>query len=274
VRFGWRNCRGVGPLVAYGSKMSRREFAEWRDAHTWDPARDSELVVQSDLAPAAWIKPLLAQDTAEVRAMVPQGFDAYVRIFFPFVGHDIVVDGLPGQEQITWTEMARRHGRVAHALMEPETVLSGPGGEAEVETCSGSLSAEQFGALLPILTRHTSSARSWFLLWDGFGNLNERAFKRAPKISHALRDFYLLRGPQRAYADFPDDPNYWWPEDRAWCVCTDTDFDWAYLAGPVACIDEVIGLPVLDAYATRPEHPAQSGMDVINDPDGSVPRAI
>jgi hypothetical protein len=28
---------------------------------------------------------------------------------------------------------------------------------------------------------------------------------------------------------------------------------------------------VLDAYATRPENPAHSGMDVFNDPDGTGP---
>jgi len=134
--------------------------------------------------------------------------------------------------------MAWRHGRVAHALMEPETILAGPAGDDENETCVGSLSGEQFAALLPILTRHTSSPSSWFLLWNGFGNRNEAAFKHAPTISHSLRDFYLLHGPHSGYGDFPDEPNYWWPEDRALCVCTDTDFDWAYLAVPAACIDE------------------------------------
>jgi len=250
--------------------MPRREYADWRDAHTWDPARDSDLVVQTELAPAAWIRPLLAEGSDEVRAIVPQGFDAYARIFFPVAGDDIVVDGEPDQF-ITWTEMARLHDRVAHALMEPETILAGPAGADENQTCVGSLPGEQFAALLPILTRHTSSAESWFLLWDGFGNLNERAFQRAPTASYPLRDFYLLHGPHSGYPDFPDEPNYWWPEDRAWCVCTDTDFDWAYLAGPAACIDEVISVPQLDAYATKPDNPAQSGMDVINDPDGTVP---
>jgi hypothetical protein len=274
VTFGWPKYGGVGPLMPYGSKMSRREYREWRDAHTFDPARDGELAVQSDLAPAAWIQPLLAEDTDEVRAVVPQGFEAYARVFFPFVSDDIVVDGEPDQELITWTEMAGRHGRIAHALMEAEPILAGPAGKDENQTCIGSLSGEQFAALLPILSRHTSAAGSWFLLWDGFGNLNERAFRRAPKVSYPLRDFYLLHGPHNAYADFPDEPNYWWPRDRAWCVCTDTDFDWAYLSGSAGCIDDVLSVPVLDAYATRPEHPAQSGMDVINDPDGTVPREI
>jgi hypothetical protein len=35
----------------------------------------------------------------------------------------------------------------------------------------------------------------------------------------------------QSYADVPHNPNYWWPEDRAWCVVTDTDDDWACVAG-------------------------------------------
>lgn len=138
---------------------------------------------------------------------------------------------------------------------------------------SESLAGEQFDALLAILTRHTSSPVSWFLLWDGFGNLNQRAFNyRGAKVSHPMRDYYLLRGPHPSYAEFPDNPNYWWPEDRAWCVVTDTDVDWAYVAGSAACIDEVLAVPVTDAYATRSENPAHSGMDVLNDPGATIPR--
>ncbi len=103
--------------------MPRRDYELWRDAHTWDPSRDNRLVIQDDLAPAVWLAPLLVPDTHEVRMTVPQGFEAYARIFFPFIGADIELDGVvTGQEQISWTEMARRNGRVAHALMEHETI--------------------------------------------------------------------------------------------------------------------------------------------------------
>jgi hypothetical protein len=84
--------------------------------------------------------------------------------------------------------------------------------------------------------------------------------------------YHLLRGPHHSYAGFPDDPGYWWPQDRAWCAVTDTDFDWAYAAGSAACINEVLAVPVIDACATAPENPAHSGMDVLNDPDATIPR--
>ena len=60
----------------------------------------------------------------KVRGLVPQGFGGYARIFFPFVT-DVVVDGQTREEHVTWKEMARRNGRVAHALMEEQNILVG-----------------------------------------------------------------------------------------------------------------------------------------------------
>jgi hypothetical protein len=186
------------------------------------------VVIESDLAPAAWIEPLLRARSFEVAMTVPQGFESYARIFFPFAGEDIETDGVvTGEEHVTWTETARRNQRVAHALMEQETILA-PG---QQETCLSELADEQFEALLGVLSRHTSSAHSWFLLWHGFGILDERVFQHEPTVKHPAREFYLLSGALSAYRGFPHDPNYWWPDDQAWCLCTDTDFNWAYIAG-------------------------------------------
>jgi hypothetical protein len=44
------------------------------------------------------------------------------------------------------------------------------------------------------------------------------------------------------------------------------------VAGSAACVREILAVPVLDAYPTRPDNPARSGMDVVNDPDVIVPR--
>jgi len=225
MRFPEPRFRGIAPLAAAGAKMSSSEYEEWRDAHTWDPSRETELVIETDLAPAAWIEPLLLGHWSAALALLPGGFEMYARIFFPFEGEGT----------------AERHERIADALTEPETIiLAGPDGEAEPEAYCGFLPPGQFNALLPILARHTSSSGSWFLLWDGFGDLNERAFRKAPKVKHPMRDLFLLRGPHSAYADFPSEPNYWWPGDRAWCVCTDTDWDWAYVGGSAACIHEIL----------------------------------
>jgi hypothetical protein len=46
--------------------------------------------------------------------------------------------------------------------------------------------------------------------------------------------------PTRLTTTSPHEPNYWWPDDRAWCVCADTDWDYHYIAGTVACIGEIL----------------------------------
>jgi hypothetical protein len=264
IRSRWR---GTVPLTR--GDMPRPEYEAWYDAHAWSPSPASGLVSESDLAPAAWIEPRLRARSFDVSMTAPQGFEAYARILFPFAGEDIETDGtVTSQEHITWTETARRNRRVAHALMEQETILA-PGQEA---TCLNELADEQFDALLPILTRHTSSAHGWFLLWDGFGDLNQDVFGSQPKVSHPMRDFYLLSGTQASYRNLPHDPNYWWPDDRSWCLCTDTDFYWAYIAGSEDCVSDVLSVPELDAYETNPCNPARRGMDVINDPHGFIAR--
>ncbi len=245
--------------------MSAEDYEVWLDANTWDPSRGTALTIETDLSPAAWLEPRLAAGTYEVRMSSPLGFEAYARIFFPFVISLVGAGGEVTCEYVTWRELARRNGRVAHALMERETIDVGPDGRAGDHDTHGSFGPEQFDALLGVLRRHTSSTDAWFLLWEGYGDLNRRAFDEGlPKVSHPMRNFFLLRGPIQAFEDFPRTPNYWWPGDRAWCVCSDTDFEWAYLAASAACADEVLAVPIVDAMRTRPENPARFEMDVIN----------
>jgi hypothetical protein len=51
--------------------MSAREYEEWRDARSWDPSHETELVIATDLAPAAWIEPLLLDRCPEGLARTP-----------------------------------------------------------------------------------------------------------------------------------------------------------------------------------------------------------
>jgi hypothetical protein len=248
--------------------MSAREYEQWRNEQTWDPSHGTSLVIERDLAPAAWLEPLLSPGSFEVRMTAPQGFESYARVFFPFVEWTADANGNQIEKHISWKDLAEKNGWTAHALMEQETVSWISDDEIDFRKPRSNLAPEQLEALLPILTRHTSSTNGWFLLWDGFGDLNEGAFdSKVPKLHHPMRSFYIFSGPLASYREFPHDPNYWWPDDRAWCVSTDTDFVWSYVAASAACIEEVVSAPVMDAIETRPENPARSGMDVINDSD-------
>jgi hypothetical protein len=266
-----RTFRGIGPFLP--TTMSDQEYADWYEEHAWDPSRYNDLRLERDLAPAAWLEPLLSPRSFDVSMTAPRGYEAYARLFFPFLRSGLGASGEWSERRVRWTEMAEQSGKVVHALMEQETISTAPDGQGTADRCTDQLSPEQFQALLPILTRHTASTEGWFLLWDGFGDLNERVFNPGiPKVHHAMRDFYLLKGHLSSYAEFSDDPSYLWPDDRAWCLCTDTDFSWSYLAGSRRCIAEILATPILDAVETLLDNPARSGMDTINDPDGEIPR--
>ncbi len=87
-----------------------------------------------------------------------------------------------------------------------------------------------------------------------------------------MRNYFLIKGPLTAFDAFPRPPDYRWPDDRAWCACTDTDFEWAYLAGTAACIDEVLFQPIIDALRMQPENSKRYGMDAFNPRPVDEPR--
>ncbi|MGH9030353.1 MAG: hypothetical protein ACRDV4_12165 [Acidimicrobiales bacterium] len=264
-----RTARGsTAPLTARGTTMSDVEYAAWLDAHTWAPSAASGLAVQSDLSPAAWLLPRLVPDSFDVNMTSPQGYDAYARILFPFVGPGTRAgDTLGPTEHVSWQMLAKRNGRAFHPLVEEETVNAGP--DADDLDVSRSLASEQVDALLPVLARHTASSSGWFLLWDGYGNLRRSVFDGLETVVHPMRNYYLFRGPLAAFGEFPEGPDYCWPDDFSWCLSGDTDFVWAYLAGSEECVDEVLTLPVLDAVRTEPTNPARFGMDLINPRPGT-----
>jgi hypothetical protein len=35
-------------------------------------------------------------------------------------------------------------------------------------------------------------------------------------------------------------PSIWWPDDRAWCVATEIDFRWTYVAGSRELVDALV----------------------------------
>jgi hypothetical protein len=155
--------------------------------------------------------------------------------------------------------------------MDEETVAQDPDGHADDYQVGWELTAAQLETLRSILARHTSSSDGWFLLWDGFGSLDGDTFAGVAKVRQPMRDYYLFQGPLSAYDQFPNPPSYWWPDDKAWCYSTDTDFAWAYIAGTRTCIANVLVAPTIDAIATKPDNPARYGMDILNRPARTTP---
>lgn len=56
-------------------------------------------------------------------------------------------------------------------------------------------------------------------------------------------------------SDNPDrfTPEYWWPADRTWCVCSDYDLTFTIVAGPKSLISAVLNSAMLEALQVTPQ---------------------
>lgn len=81
----------------------------------------------------------------------------------------------------------------------------------------------------------------------------------SPDRRGAFREYLLFRGPLTALTTsfifepvgYFQSPNIWWPEDRAWVVCTEID-DWTtYVGGSRACVGDLLADSDLEVVETR-----------------------
>jgi hypothetical protein len=168
-----------------------------------------------------------------VCAIVPSGYDAYVRVFHP-------AKERMGTESIgrTWSELAELSGRQMHPAVQFDRF--GWRGSPTI----GSLDRPEAIALVTMLTAHTTTPNDcWLALWNGFGRpaRSRLDLANAPTVSLPAREYFLYRGPIDVVPRFEhvagrlQTPNMWWPEDRAWFVATEIDFDSTLVACTRAC---------------------------------------
>ena len=67
-----------------------------------------------------------------------------------------------------------------------------------------------------------------------------------PTFDLPHRRYYLLNGPIESAPCIespngwgPQVPDLWWPEDQAWMVATDTDFDCLYVGGTKSLMEDI-----------------------------------
>jgi GNAT superfamily N-acetyltransferase len=250
-----------------------------------------------DFTAADWLTPLVSHNGGEVRSWMPEVFDAYARVFYPIVRSGLRVgDQIVSRDPPTlrWSDVAIRNGWTVHPEMAAEAVLRpAPGSvmdpeDVNVHHVESTLEEGQFGALASILARYTHTPDvTWYALWAGYGDLMvgwapTTGRRQVHQVAHpellALpdREYLLYRAPMPAWkifreADHPEVPDLWWPDDRSWCVVTDTDFHWLYVGGTRECIADIVASTEIEALPTSPDHRSfWIGSDLINDPHGET----
>lgn len=257
--------------------------------------RIGSLELKEDVSPADWIIDRLHDFAVDVGSVIPEGFDAYARLFHPAVR---IEDG----EEVTvlWSEIAAANGAKVHPEMQWNGIsgIWEHSGETspglwDLEPDVGSLPLQYLDHLVDLLSPHTSRpGQVWFGVWDGFGCLkirpggtavlasSGRETKRrsvrkspsAPTFELPNRAYYLLSGPLAGIRESMCEEPFWqsanllWPADRSWCVATEIDFTWTYVGGDEALIQALVEDTFLEALPTHINHKITYQADRINPP--------
>lgn len=254
-----------------------------------------------DVSPAQWIADCIHPFAQDVGSIVPEGFEAYVRIFHPAARNE---GG--GTVPVRWSEVAEANGRIAHpemqwpaiALREPYSNWRHPGLWDHVPN-EGSLPSDLIPGIVEVVRHHTTTPdRVWFAVWDGYsglvfdesgiGTTDLRAWQEspiesgnrlrpldarpqppsAPTFELPGRAYWLLSGPIDAAGEslgpWEQSANLWWPEDRSWCVATEIDFSWTYVGGDETLIEELLAIPMVEAMRAEVTHGVTWDSDHLN----------
>jgi hypothetical protein len=218
-----------------------------------------------DVGAADWIVDRLRPFGPEVGALLPDGFEAYVRLLHPAWRTE------SGQRvRVRWAELASRAGVSLGATTRFEELEGAAATQPITPPEVGTLDLADLQALVRLLPASTTASRScWFGWWEGYGwmkgppaianlrgeleqdsSASEAVWLPArppsgPRVEVPERPLVLYRGSisdATAFSRPPasQSPTLWWPDDHAWCVASEIDFRSTYLGGSQALIDSLL----------------------------------
>jgi hypothetical protein len=254
--------------------------------------------------PASWVIERIHPFAQDVGSVVPEGFEAYARVFHP------AWSGGADGRSVRWAKIAASTGRVLHAtaqwphiaflheihdineLQDPPT--GAPWDSPPEEGC---LSQEIAERLIERLTPFTSSPyHCFFAVWEGWGDLRSDA-EQAPSFELPQRRYFLFEGPVGAATEtfssneeslsavvlrpvseapakmsegFPPPPAryqsaaLWWPDDQSWCVATEVDLESTYIGGSRDCIEAILADSSLETLEVHIEEAITWESDTVN----------
>lgn len=216
---------------------------------TWSAATDQ----------ADWIGPWLAPFAGGTAAStVPGGFAAYVRLLHPMHPRSELRAATVRWAQVAaWSGLTLTRQAQFLDITVPEHPPSEPAPWDGEYPTDGSLPDPDATVLTELLAAHTPTpGRCWFCVWEGYGWLRPTPDGNpGARVQLPFRNYLLHAGAVRDALALVDTeqqtPNLWWPQDRSWCVASEIDDCYTYVAGSAALIDEVLADPRLEAQPVR-----------------------
>lgn len=208
----------------------------------------------ASLRATEWLRQSLTGFGTPVSTRVPGHFEAYARIYHPFVEREC--RSLEDASRDSWTTL------IGDDMYDPRRVFElAMRGVENAQAPIGSLPhvlTERLAEQLATAT--TTPDACFFAVWVGRGRVVPPRYPPTLHLPH--REYDVFSGPLSAAGTSYgrsvimysyQSPNLWWPADRAWCVATEIDDAWTYVAGSRSCIDAILMDERFEAVETTAE---------------------
>ncbi len=158
---------------------------------------------------------------------------------------------------------------------------------------TGNLNWALCEALYASLARWTTNRHVWLGIWEGHGILHHPTSKpssfsdkdpdrngelgelgariaASPRFEHPNRSYLLAQAPVATVpklSRFPYGitPSLAWPDDRAWCVATEIDFDSTLVAATEECAAALLADNRIEAVRVEPDDRLDVDGGTLND---------
>jgi len=186
-----------------------------------------------------------------VGELLPDGFEAYVRLFHPFRPWDSASDEMDEARLRTWRSVADEANaefgpQLTWGSLAPALPLDPEGRSRPLAVDEGTLHPVVRRSLLPILTSHTSAATCHFY----FGLSAIVGAEGGPVLLEAPIDsLESVCELARTEGWASESPEYIWPDGRNWVLCSDYDLSSTYLACGADLANAIEAEPRLETIA-------------------------
>ncbi|PPG37150.1 hypothetical protein C5C36_15535 [Rathayibacter sp. AY1G1] len=229
--------------------------------------------ITDDVERAEWLGLRMQRERswARVGSVAGYGFEAYARVLHPRPDGDDI------WERQRWADVAATAGKVMHPLVQWERLLGRDeprGGTSDV----GRLDPQVLAALAPILSSATTTPGDALAAY-WVGGTGQNLLGRPVSID---RYDYILAATSMAELAEPgwgpeiglrgeEAPQLLWPEDHAWVLATEIDWDSTIVAGSHTLVSAILTDGRFEAFPVDEDSDLSWNGDTINRPKVQEP---